>query len=345
MTFMLELPLIAYGAARAACYTFEFTALNLLSVLLPSGGRPGRESGSATRAAIRKEILALLRRDSEHIARGIYPLTVLTPESPLAHALRIPRILADGIAIYRRRKRRTIDEFDARARDFLDELPPYYRRNFHFQTGGYLTDESARLYDHQVEMLFSGAADAMRRLVLPPLRERFGACDGSGLSFLEIGAGTGSATRFVRLAFPKAKITALDLSDPYLREARRRLARHSRIDYVQGDGGRLPFQAGQFDAVYSVFLFHELPLEARKAVLAESMRVLKPGGFTGFVDSLQTNDNAAFNKLLVEFPRDYHEPFYANYISHPMERLIEEAGFLDVNTGYGFFSKVCWASR
>ena len=35
---------------------------------------------------------------------------------------------------------------------------------------------------------------------------------------------------------------------------------------------------GSFDAVVSVFLFHELPLDVRKQVVSESRRVLKKNG-------------------------------------------------------------------
>ncbi|HEX2256318.1 MAG TPA: class I SAM-dependent methyltransferase, partial [Afifellaceae bacterium] len=34
--------------------------------------------------------------------------------------------------------------------------PRYYMQNFHFQSGGWLTQESAALYDMQVEVLFQG---------------------------------------------------------------------------------------------------------------------------------------------------------------------------------------------
>ena len=48
----------------------------------------------------------------------------------------------------------------------LSAFPDYYLRNFHYQTGGYLSERSAKLYDQQVEVLFIGSADAMRRQAL-----------------------------------------------------------------------------------------------------------------------------------------------------------------------------------
>ena len=49
-------------------------------------------------------------------------------------------------------------------------MPDYYTQNFHYQSGGWLTEESARIYDVQVETLFFGAAGAMRRQAIPQLR-------------------------------------------------------------------------------------------------------------------------------------------------------------------------------
>lgn len=253
----------------------------------------------------------------------------------------------DGFAISLRKSRGRTADFDRKANELLEDLPRYYQRCFHFQTNGYLSRRSAEVYEHQVELLFAGGADAMRRLILPPLKARFaGSPDGHGLRFLELGAGTGRATRFVRLAFPRARIVAMDLSDPYLEQARRNLAGFARIDFLQGDAAHLPFRNAEFDAVYSVFLFHELPRSVRAEVLAESKRVARKGGFIGLVDSLQTGDKELFNPLLSQFPKDFHEPYYRDYIGHPMEELLRAGRIVNrVSTDYGFSSKVCWGTR
>src|SRR5262249_56044705 len=75
---------------------------------------------------------------------------------------------------------RALPQVDARRHGALEELPPgeqgdglpdYYRQNFHFQSDGWLSDHSAALYDTQVEVLFTGAADVMRRRVMKPIAE------------------------------------------------------------------------------------------------------------------------------------------------------------------------------
>lgn len=284
----------------------------------------------------------LLEHDADLIGRGIAPLSVLTPRDPLGHGRRLLRILADGPRIGRRRQNRDSRDFSRSARQWLDELPAYYRRNFHYQTDGYLTEASADLYEHQVELLFRGGADAMRRLIIEPFAERFPEHDGRGLHFLELGSGTGSAAQSLARCYPQAKITCLDLSHPYTRHAQRQLRDFPRVQCLQGDAAALDFGDARFDAVYSVFMFHELPLPVREMVLDEALRVLKPGGLFAFVDSLQRGDDPELDWALDFFPREYHEPYYANYSANPMEGLVESAGFEDVETGTGYLAK--WVS-
>lgn len=289
-----------------------------------------------------KRLRQLLERDAALIGSGTAPLSVLAPRDLLGHGGRLLRILADGQRVGRRRRQRQSRDFSRQARRWLDDLPAYYRRNFHYQTDGYLSERSAELYEHQVELLFRGGADAMRRLILSPLTSHFPDHDGRGLHFLELGSGTGSATQSVARCFPEAKITCLDMSHPYTQHARKQLARFDRVDCVQGDAAQLDFGDERFDAIYSVFLFHELPLPVRENVLAEVRRVLRPGGFFGLVDSLQKGDDPELDWALEFFPREFHEPYYANYAANPMETLVEDAGLEEVRSGTGYLAK--WVS-
>lgn len=326
-----------YGFALAR--SLAFLSQNLLLVILAENERIRRPEFSKNLKNIFTEINELLKRDAENIAKGIYPASVLKPESWKTVLLRYPEIVFDSWSISSRRKKKKTHEFAAEAEQYMADVPSYFRRNFHFQTGGYLTEKSAHLYEHQVEILFSGAADAMRRLLLPAMKSHFGHSQGEGLHFLEVAAGTGRLSKFVKLTFPKAKLTVLDLSHPYLKKAQKNLAGLSKIDFIQGDAAALPFKDQQFDAVFSCFLFHELPYEERVKAISEAARVLKPKGFYGLVDSLQNEDDSEFSWALQQFPVDFHEPFYKNYLQNPMEGLLKEAGFENVEKNIGFFSK------
>jgi ubiquinone/menaquinone biosynthesis C-methylase UbiE len=339
---LVDIPLMAYANARSLHYISQYQVLSLASMLLPGGVKPDPQLPIDDLVA---EKDSLFQRDIANMRSGVYPVDVLAPENPVEHLARLPRIVADGLVMSVRRALNQTAAFDKEAQAYAVDLPKYYLRNFHHQTNGYLSETSAELYEHQVEMLFGGMADAMRRLVIAPMRQAFGRSDGKGLTFLELAAGTGRTTRFVKLAFPQAKIVALDLSHPYLKQAQRNLAGFSRIDYMQGDAAKLPFTDAQFDAVYSVFLFHELPLPVRQAVMAESRRVLKPGGFLGAVDSLQKGDRPAFDRVLAQFPKNYHEPFYPNYLQHPLPGLMGADDVADVKTDFGGLAKVCWTRK
>jgi ubiquinone/menaquinone biosynthesis C-methylase UbiE len=339
----IDQAILAYSRARSIGFTLEFFLLDSLSSVVPGTKNSKAKRDPKLFSLLQQDLFQFLKQDAQNIRRGVYPISVLAPEAPLSHLNRLPKLVLDGMGIYRRKKSGKTTEFGKAARELLDELPRYYRRNFHFQTEGYLSQRSAELYEHQVELLFGGAADAMRRLVIPALREKFGSSDGKGLRFLEIAAGTGRASRFVSLAFPKAKIVLTDLSEPYLKEAQKKLSAFHKFDYVQADGAHLPFQDGHFDAAYSVFLFHELPRADRKAVLKESKRVLKEDGVLTLVDSTQIGDLSGIDEVLKAFPEQYHEPFYRDYIENPMEGLIEAEGFSDVHSSRGFLSKVCSA--
>lgn len=338
--------LFKFSAARSAIFGAEFTALRLMAERIPGTSKlPKPEFTSKQVKALTVHAEELLKRDARNIRRGLYPLAVLKPELPIRHLLRLPRLAWDGASMQLRRLRGHTTAFSPEARQYLDELPRYYRRNYHFQTDGYLTEHSAEIYEHQVEMLFGGTADAMRRMILPPLKAALPATDGHGMRILELGCGVGTTTRFLRATFPRARITAIDLSDPYIQRARKRLGSRERLDLVQGDAGQLPYQDGHFDAVVSVFLLHELPIAERQKVLAEAKRVLKPEGFMGMIDSIQLGEMSPLDELIEDFPARYHEPYYREYLAHPIEKDFADLAMKGVQTEFGFFSKVVYGTK
>lgn len=287
----------------------------------------------------------VLKKDAESIVAGYYPKEVLFQDSLIRHAFRIPVLFADAYRAARQRANKESEVFEAKDFEFLTDVPEYYKRNFHFQKGGYLNDESAKLYDHQVEVLFSGTAHAMRRQIIPKLKHHFNMSDGEGLKFLELGSGAGSLTRNIALAFPKAQITCVDMSPHYLNFAKKNLSTFKRISYVQGMAENLNFKSESFDAVFSCYMFHELPEKVRLQVIDEKIRVLKSNGFLGIVDSLQLDDDSDLNWALEQFPTEYHEPFYKNYIQKNVHGILETYNLNQVSSDYNFLTKVVSAIK
>ena len=285
--------------------------------------------------------LDLFTREARALTEGVYPLSALDATSPWSHARSLAGVLRDGVRIAWRMRNRNHDDFDTHARTHGEDLPKYYTRNFHFQTDGYLSEASAKRYDHQVEILFLGTAAAQRRLILPVLK-RVAPAKGR---FLELGAGPGSATRGVLATFPKARVTALDLSGPYLKIAQERLRKFHRVDFVQGDATNLNFKDETFDVVYSVYVMHEMPPAEREALVREAYRVLKPGGALVLADSLQMDDDPPSNAALKRFPRVYHEPFFAGYSRDRLEDLVHRVTGQTAEGDHALFTKVVWAIK
>ena len=292
------------------------------------------------------EVTNLFEEDARRMRAGDYPVNVLQAPNPRAHFSRLGKLYLDSVKISWRRRNKKSKEFSDKAREHFADVPEYYQRNFHHQTDGYLSAESAELYDHQVDILFRGTASAMRRMILWGLRDQAEVLDdGEGMKILEVGCGNGSATIDLAKTFPKAKIVSLDLSAPYLGAAKENLKKHSRVSLVQGDAAETDFKDNTFDAVVSVFLFHELPREERERVLKEAYRVVKPGGYVGMVDSIQMDDVPELNFGLEVFPKEFHEPFYKNYVNHAMEDIFHQVGLRDIKSRTGFVSKLVGSKK
>lgn len=289
-----------------------------------------------------REILADLRRlfarDLENVERGLYPLPDDLLRRPLQALGGARRFFADLPAVERRRHGKASQEVFAAGRH--PGLPRYYQQNFHYQSDGWLTRESARLYDHQVEVLFTGGADAMRRQALVPLAAALRGVRQEGRRLLDLGCGSGGLLPFVKQAYPRLPVLGLDLSLPYLEEAAARLAPYRRWALAQAPAEALPLADASLDAVTAVFLFHELPRKVRRQVALEAARALKPGGSLVLVDSLQLGDAPAYDGLLHYFPVAFHEPYYADYVRQDLTALFAEAGFRQESVEVAYFARI-----
>jgi SAM-dependent methyltransferase len=56
-------------------------------------------------------------------------------------------------------------------------------------------------------------------------------------------------------------------------------------------------------------------------------RVLRPGGLLVIEDSAQVAESAEIASALREFPREFHEPFYQDYLDDDLASLLGECGF------------------
>lgn len=122
----------------------------------------------------------------------------------------------------------------------------------------------AGFYDRLIEPMQAG----VRRValdVVPPRPE---------WQVLDVGCGTG--TGLAPYVEAGCTVVGVDVSAAMLKKAAARLGDRAELHLVDSD--TLPFDGGRFDVVTASMVLHEVPAEARTALVAEMARVAKSDG-------------------------------------------------------------------
>lgn len=261
-------------------------------------------------------------------------------DASLRHRQFGPLYIARNVARFLRNSQETLDRRAAPEPDtsvWLESsiFPPYYKSTFHFQSDGWLSRASADAYEVSTETLFVGRQDAMQRLALVGIRDQVGengAVDNAP-TVVEIGAGTGRLATFVLDTFPKIHYVLCDLSPFYLAKARENIDYWSQfrstnpdVRYLHAPAERLPLAEASTDIVIAIYLFHEMPPDARRAAVREAARVLRVGGSFVLVDSIQRGDRPGRDKRLDTF-KNFNEPWYSSYVREDFGALFADFGF------------------
>lgn len=341
MTPFESLNYVGRQGARVAWFMGHYFASRRIRAAKATSGRKTSGSGPG-RNFIFEQMGVLFARDLANVAKGHYPMP-RDRDGTLRDIIETSRRFFADLPLAAERKAQG-QGTEIYSPELAEKFPAYFLQNFHFQTGGYLTGESAKLYDMQVEVLFSGTANAMRRQCLVPIAEFLRHKDQRRMALLDVACGTGRFARFAKEAFPRLTVTGSDLSEAYLEEARGH-ARPYKVDFEAAAAEALPFADASFDIVTSIYLFHEVPPGVRRAIAKEFARVLKSGGLLVFMDSLQPGDMPQVDAMLEAFPTNFHEPYYPSYLGEDLNAIFGEAGFEGVDSEPVFLSKLVTATR
>ncbi|PXF43194.1 putative methyltransferase sll0829 [Gracilariopsis chorda] len=286
------------------------------------------------------ELLHVFKQDYDNIRTGTYNMpwdVSLThrQSSPffilrqiLALAAEAPRVLS-----------KTVEKESSNSNWLHSKLfPHYYSQTFHHQTDGWLSSSSADVYEVSTESLFRGTQDAMQRTVLKAISLFVQSYhrNQSKLTMLDLGAGTGRFSTFVRDNWPHAHYILADLSPFYLQKARENMSYWQRkrasshlgpgsVRFMQANAEDLPLEKGSVDILYAVYLFHELPPHARQKVVLEAARILRPGGLFIIADSVQFGDRLHRDSALGNFER-LNEPWFSSFIELDLGKLVCKDG-------------------
>jgi SAM-dependent methyltransferase len=135
------------------------------------------------------------------------------------------------------------------------------------------------------------ASFAERRRVLIPLldvqedvvRRLLGRHERPIVHFLDLGCGAGAMSELVLGSRPGSEGVLIDFSQPMLERAGAQLAAYAgRWQAVSGDlnesAWRDALPGGRYDAIVSGLAIHHLPAERKRALFAELLALLEPGG-------------------------------------------------------------------
>ncbi|HEX2273826.1 MAG TPA: methyltransferase domain-containing protein [Acidimicrobiales bacterium] len=154
----------------------------------------------------------------------------------------------------------------------------------------------------------------------------------AGSEVLEAGCGVGAQTVVLAQASPRARLTSVDVSEPSLREAKRRvqLAGISNVQLLQADIFALPFPPESFDHVFVCFVLEHLsrPIEA----LATLRGLLRPGGTITVIEGDHGSayfhpDSAAAHTAIQCLVQLQHEAGGNALLGRQVYPLLVEAGF------------------
>ena len=177
---------------------------------------------------------------------------------------------------------------------------------------------------------------------------------------LDIGAGTGLFSSFLKEKFPQAKLTLIDISEKMMEVAKIRFRSESDVEYVIADYTDYAFESNKYDFIISSLSIHHLTDEEKRSLYDSLYIALKPGGVfvnadqvlgqTGYLESLYKKEWA--NKinssgLTKEEVEAAHERTKLDKMSTLEDQIhwLQQSGFQDVDCLYKYFNFVVLYGR
>jgi ubiquinone/menaquinone biosynthesis C-methylase UbiE len=285
----------------------------------------------------------LLERDISNVINDKYSKKLLLQIPFLDYISKTPLLLKEVSKMYFKVKNNTYNDLPKDVE--LTKYPNYFTRNFHWQSDGYFSLNSAKIYDLGVEFLFLGTADIMRRQSIPPITDFLKDKDISKMKLLDVACGTSRTIYQINKIFPKLNITAIDLSPYYLEYSKGLFKNKNNITFVNANAEEIPFENESFDIITCTYLFHELPRNTRLKVLSEIYRVLNKNGLLVIQDSAQLSESDEIKNILFRFAKEFHEPYYKDYIQNNLDDIINTSGFEVLSSEPHYVSKVVVARK
>lgn len=194
--------------------------------------------------------------------------------------------------------------------------------DIHLMPGGYAGDNAADmrqgpLYDRGLYLYLGGRCGPENDGLVYLLKGVLEKCK-SGFSpkrILDMGCTIGNSTVPWKRLFPDAEVTGIDVSATALRYAHARAeALGVPVSFVQANAELTQFEDGAFDLVTSSLLLHETSAKALPRILAESRRLLAPGGVMAHFDVPQVRELDPPQAFLASWEEENNNENFAHII-------------------------------
>jgi len=174
-------------------------------------------------------------------------------------------------------------------------------------------------------------------------------------SIVDLGCGAGRSTVTLQQTFPNATLTGIDLS-PYfvavashvvtctesqtIQRPEQQTTRSERppqaqpsppspssICWIHAPAEETGLPANSTDLVSVCLVFHELPTDAAKSIIAEAHRILKPGGYFSIMDMNPRCETFMKMPPYILTLLKSTEPYLDQYFALDMAEAYQQAGF------------------
>ena len=163
--------------------------------------------------------------------------------------------------------------------------PDYTKHEIHIQPGGYTGNEfGGPIHHYGTDAFYRGQNDAdemhiglAETLPIPK--------DGKVERIVDLGCAVGQLTVTLKEAFPQAEVWGFDVGGPLVRYAHHRAVKMGvDVHFAQRLAEDTKLPDNSVDVAVAYIVFHEVSPEGAKAICAEAMRILRPGGIFEVID-------------------------------------------------------------
>ena len=153
--------------------------------------------------------------------------------------------------------------------------------------------------------------------------------DLTGKDVMDIGCGIGGIDVILVRDYGAASVTGIDIEEPLVLRSRERAERaglSDRLTFKLVDPGPFPFADASFDAVFSKDSMIHIP--DKRALSAEVLRVLRPGGMFLASDWMQSADGPESPEMATFVETSGLS--FAMGVTDDLPAMLEAAGFTDI---------------